>query len=127
MRTNRRWKWLLAPVLALLAAPAMAQSPVYHPALDPDLFPVPETLVPNVRFWRSVFAEYTSQKAIWEEMVKAVRKIDSKLPIIMTAPQSEKIDELKQMYPTATCYLTMPFTTDQLRKTVTEYMPSLAV
>jgi two-component system chemotaxis response regulator CheY len=74
-----------------------------------------------------VFAEYTSQKAIWEEMVKAVRKIDSKLPIIMTAPQSEKIDELKQMYPTATCYLTMPFTTDQLRKTVTEYMPSLAV
>ena len=74
-----------------------------------------------------VFAEFTTQKSTWEELVKAVRKIDSKLPIFMTAPKSQKIDDLKKAYPTATNYLTMPFTTEQLRKTVSQHVPSLAV
>lgn len=74
-----------------------------------------------------VFAELNTQIGEGEELVKAVRKMDGKLPIIVTAPQSKKIDELKKMCPNASNYLTMPFTTEQLRKTVCEYVPSLAV
>ena len=74
-----------------------------------------------------VFAEFTTQKGSWDELVKAVRKTNSKLPIFMTAPKSQKIDELKKAYPTATNYLTMPFTAEQLRKTVRQHVPSLAV
>ena len=74
-----------------------------------------------------VFAEFNTQIGEGEELVKAFRKIDGKLPIIVTAPQSKKVDELKKACPNASKYLTTPFTTDQLRKTVSEYAPSIAV
>ena len=74
-----------------------------------------------------VFTELNTTSNEGEELVKAVRKIDSKMPIIVTAPQSKKIEELKKACPTASNYLTMPFTTEQLKKTVREYVPSLAV
>ena len=52
-----------AIVLALLVcAPAAAQ--VYHPALDPQVFPVPRVLVPNVEFWRAVFSTYDSTQTV---------------------------------------------------------------
>jgi len=73
------------------------------------------------------FAEYNTTSPEGEELATAVRKIDNKLPIIVTAPQSKQMDELKKTCPTASNYLTMPFTTEQLRNTVREYVPSLAV
>ncbi len=73
-----------------------------------------------------VFAEWNTKIGEGQELVKAVRKMDGKLPIIVTAPQAKKIEELKKAYPNATNYLTLPFTTEQLRKTVSEYVPSIA-
>jgi two-component system chemotaxis response regulator CheY len=73
-----------------------------------------------------LFAEYNT-KINNQELVKTVRTINGQLPIIVTAPQSKKMDELKKVCPNASNYITMPFTTDQLRTTVKQYVPSLAV
>jgi len=73
-----------------------------------------------------VFAEWNTQLAEGEALVKAARKMDGKLPIIVTAPQSKKIAELKKSCPAASNYLTLPFTTEQLRKTVGEFVPTIA-
>jgi len=73
-----------------------------------------------------VFAEWNTQSGKMEELVKAARKINAKLPVIVTAPQSKQMAELKKSCPTASNYLTVPFTTDQLRKTVAQYVPSIA-
>jgi two-component system chemotaxis response regulator CheY len=73
-----------------------------------------------------LFAEY-SVKINNEELVKTVRTINGQLPIIVTAPKSKKMDELKKACPNASNYITMPFTTDQLRTTIKQYVPSLAV
>jgi CheY-like chemotaxis protein len=73
------------------------------------------------------FAEYKTTMNNGEELVKSVRTINGKLPIIVTAPQSKKMDELKKVCPNASNYITTPFTTDQLRTTVKQYVPSLAV
>jgi CheY-like chemotaxis protein len=74
-----------------------------------------------------IFAEYKTQTGQWNEFVKAARKNDGKTPIIVTAPQSKKTEELKKACPNASKYLTMPFTKEQLQKTVSEYTPSVAV
>ena len=73
-----------------------------------------------------VFAEWSTQIGEGEELVQAVRKLDGKLPIIVTAPQGKKIAELKEFCPNASYYLTVPFSTEQLRKTVGQYVPSIA-
>jgi two-component system chemotaxis response regulator CheY len=73
-----------------------------------------------------IFTEYNAEFGQWNELVSAARKADSKLPIIVTAPKSKKVEELKKDCPTASKYLTTPFTTEQLKTTVKEYAPSLA-
>ena len=73
-----------------------------------------------------VFAEWNTKTAKGEELVSTLRRTDAKMPIIVTAPQSKQIDELKKTYPTASNYLTMPFTTEQLQKTVAQCVPSIA-
>jgi two-component system chemotaxis response regulator CheY len=60
------------------------------------------------------------------DMLKTFRKMDAKVPIIVTAPQTQNVAELKKTCPTASSYLTTPFTTEQLRKTVSQYVPSIA-
>jgi two-component system, chemotaxis family, chemotaxis protein CheY len=73
-----------------------------------------------------VFAEWSTRIGEGEELVQAARKLDGKLPIIVTAPQSKKIAELKKVCPSASNYLALPFSTEQMRKTVGEYVPSIA-
>ena len=73
-----------------------------------------------------VFAEWNTKTAKGEELVSTLRRNDAKMPIIVTAPQSKQLSELKQSYPTASNYLTTPFTTDQLKKTVCQCVPSIA-
>ena len=73
-----------------------------------------------------VFAEWNTQIGQGEKLVKSFRRADAKLPVIVTAPQSKQIDELKKTYPTASNYLTLPFTTEQLHKTVAQCVPSIA-
>ena len=55
----------LALVLALapVVAPAAAEDR-YHPAIDPELFPLPESLEAAVGFWKDVFATYSSDQVI---------------------------------------------------------------
>jgi DNA-binding NtrC family response regulator len=72
-----------------------------------------------------VFAEYNTQNGDTEVLAKAVRKVNGKLPIIVTVPQS-KVEELKKACPTASNYLTMPFTTEQLRTTMRQCIPTIA-
>ena len=36
----------------------------YHPAIDPELFPVPESLEAAVEFWQKVFTTYTSDQVV---------------------------------------------------------------
>jgi DNA-binding NtrC family response regulator len=73
-----------------------------------------------------VFAEWSTRIGEGEELVQAARKLDGKLPIIVTAPQSKKFSELKKSCPSASNYLMLPFSTEQMRKTVGEYVPSIA-
>jgi two-component system chemotaxis response regulator CheY len=72
------------------------------------------------------FAEWKTQVGQGEQLVESFRRTDAKMPVIVTAPQSKQIDELKETYPTASNYLTMPFTTEQLQKTVAQCIPSIA-
>ncbi|MXX77315.1 MAG: LysM peptidoglycan-binding domain-containing protein [Holophagales bacterium] len=50
-------------LVALIASAAVAQER-YHPAIDPDLFPLPENLAAAVEFWKDVFATYTSDQVV---------------------------------------------------------------
>ena len=50
-------------LVALAASGAVAQER-YHPAIDPELFPLPENLAAAVEFWKDVFATYTSDQVI---------------------------------------------------------------
>ena len=61
-----------------------------------------------------------------EELVQSFRKLDPNLPIVITAPHTKKYIDLQQNCPSASTYLMVPFTTEQLRKTVSEYVPSIA-
>src|SRR5215471_9648722 len=72
------------------------------------------------------FAEWNTQIGKGEELVKSFRRNNAKMPIVVTAPKSKQIDELKKTYPTASNYLTLPFTTEQLQKTVAQCVPSIA-
>ena len=73
-----------------------------------------------------VFAEWNSKTAKGEELVSTLRRTDAKMPIIVTAPQSKQLAEIKKSCPTASNYLTTPFTTDQLKKMVAQCVPSIA-
>ena len=67
MKTRSSSPWIPAlacsALLTLAAFGAQAQER-YHPAIDPDLFPVPESLEPAVEFWKKVFVTYTSDQVV---------------------------------------------------------------
>ena len=67
MKTCSSSPWIPAlacsALLTLAAFGAQAQER-YHPAIDPDLFPVPESLEPAVEFWKKVFVTYTSDQVV---------------------------------------------------------------
>ena len=67
IKTRSSLPWIPAlacsALLTLAAFGAQAQER-YHPAIDPDLFPVPESLEPAVEFWKKVFVTYTSDQVV---------------------------------------------------------------
>jgi len=73
-----------------------------------------------------VFAQWNTKTAKGEELVSTLRRTNAKMPIIVTAPQSKQLADLKLSCPTASNYLTTPFTTDQLKRTVAQCVPSIA-
>jgi membrane-bound lytic murein transglycosylase D len=48
---------------SVLTSPAAAQER-YHPALNPQHFPVPGVLASNIAFWRDIFSKYTSLQTV---------------------------------------------------------------
>lgn len=67
MKIRSRSPWIPAlacsALLTLAAFGAQGQER-YHPAIDPDLFPVPESLEPAVELWKKVFVTYTSDQVV---------------------------------------------------------------
>ena len=70
-----------------------------------------------------VFADFNT-KAGGQGIVGAIRKIDGNLPIIVTAPQAQKLNNVKKAAPNASNYLTTPFTTQQLQQAIADFVPS---
>jgi two-component system chemotaxis response regulator CheY len=73
-----------------------------------------------------VFADWNTQMNSGEVPINAFRKLNAKMPIIVTAPPSKQQAELQKLCPNASNYLTLPFTTEELRTTISEYVPSIA-
>ncbi len=67
IKTRSSVLWIPALVcsafVTLAASGAQAQER-YHPAIDPTLFPVPESLEAAVEFWQKVFTAYTSDQVV---------------------------------------------------------------
>ncbi len=66
-KSPSRTLWIPALVcgaLMTLAAPGAQAQERYHPAIDPTLFPVPESLEAAVEFWQKVFTTYTSDQVV---------------------------------------------------------------
>lgn len=63
-RRRQSRQLLPALVLTLLAASGASAQERFHAALDPAEFPVPQTLVPNVEFWRNTFSTYESTQTV---------------------------------------------------------------
>ncbi len=55
---------LVCSALLTVAAPGAQAQERYHPAIDPAVFPVPESLEPAVEFWLEVFTTYTSDQVV---------------------------------------------------------------
>lgn len=55
---------LACSALLILAAFGAQAQDRYHPAIDPALFPVPESLEPAVEFWKKIFVTYTSDQVV---------------------------------------------------------------
>ena len=73
-----------------------------------------------------VFADWNAQTSAGGELLKAIRTTNQSMPIIATVPQSQTSTDLKKTCPSATNFITLPFTTEQLKKTVGQYVPTLA-
>ena len=73
-----------------------------------------------------VIAEWNTQVSGGEELVTLFQKLNAKMPIIVTAPPTKTVADLQKACPNASNYLTLPFTTEQLRKTIAQYIPSIA-
>lgn len=73
-----------------------------------------------------VFADCTAQTSTGCQLIPAMRDKNQTLPIIVTVPQSQMNGDFRKEYPTATNCITMPFTTEQLKKAVGQYVPTIA-
>ncbi len=58
-----RWVRACAAMLALTVAAAPAEER-WHPAIDPELFPLPENLEAAVEFWTDIFTAWSSDQVV---------------------------------------------------------------
>ena len=56
--------FLLSLFAVCFPAGTVGAQELVHPALNPQHFPVPQTLIPAVEFWRGVFSRYESTQTI---------------------------------------------------------------
>ena len=59
-------------------------------------------------------------------LVEEIRHIDSNVPIIVTANQAELSPAFETKHPSASGYLTKPFTTESLREKFQQLVPTIA-
>ena len=67
MKTCSSALWIPALVCSALITVAASGAQVqerYHPAIDPVLFPVPESLEAAVEFWEKIFTTYSSDQVV---------------------------------------------------------------
>lgn len=67
IKTGRSALWIPALVCSALVTVVASGSQAqerYHPAIDPVLFPVPESLEAAVEFWQNVFTTYSSDQVV---------------------------------------------------------------
>lgn len=74
-----------------------------------------------------VFVEFNTLMEAGQTLVTSLRKIDANVPIILTYPQSTNLADLKKYCSSASAFLLSPFTKEQLRETICEHVPLLAV
>jgi two-component system chemotaxis response regulator CheY len=70
-----------------------------------------------------VFAEWSN---VGTKLAEEIRKVNGTLPIIITAPESKNKQDLKSYCPGASDMLSTPFKTEEFRKKVEKYIPTLA-
>ena len=76
--------------------------------------------------FNAVLADGKIETESGKDLVEEIRHIDSNVPIIVTADQAERSTEWKAKHPSASGYLTTPFTTDSLSKKLQEFVPTIA-
>ena len=76
--------------------------------------------------FNAVLADGKIETKSGKELVEEIRHIDSNVPIIVTANQAELSPAFETKYPSASGYLTKPFTTESLREKLQQLVPTIA-
>ena len=76
--------------------------------------------------FNAVLADGKIETESGKDLVEEIRHIDSNVPIIVTANQAERSSEWEAKHPSASGYLTTPFTTDSLSEKLQEFVPTIA-
>ncbi len=76
--------------------------------------------------FNAVLADGKIQIESGKGLVEEIRHIDSNVPIILTANPADYSTEFKPEHPSASAYLTKPFTTQSLREKLQQLVPAIA-
>ena len=74
----------------------------------------------------AVLADGKIETKSGKDLVEEIRHMDDNVPIIVTANQTELSPAFETEYPSASAYLTKPFTTQSLREKLQQLMPTIA-
>lgn len=76
--------------------------------------------------FNAVLADGKIQTESGKGLVEEIRHIDSNVPIIVTTNQAELSPAFEKKHPSASAYLTKPFTTQSLRDKLQQLVPAIA-
>ncbi len=76
--------------------------------------------------FNAVLADWKIQTESGKGLVEEIRHIDSNVPIIVTTNQAELSPAFEKKHPSASAYLTKPFTTQSLREKLQQLVPAIA-
>ncbi len=76
--------------------------------------------------FNAVLADGKIQTETGKSLVEEIRHIDSNVPIILTANLEEFSPAFEMKHPSASAYLTKPFTTQSLREKLQQLVPAIA-
>ncbi len=76
--------------------------------------------------FNAVLADGKIQTESGKVLVDEIRHMDNNVPIILTANPAERSPAFETKYPSASAYLTKPFTTQSLREKLQQLVPAIA-